>query len=115
MAVLRTPVVVPNCFHSERGWLHSVFRAGSPGFFQKERPRGFNLPEPTLEGCSFVKSYLMVTHQKPDSDSGVHNSSMAYGALTSPASSCSMCPVAGLEGCSSPSGLRSAAPERGWR
>jgi hypothetical protein len=99
----------------DRDWLRSVFRAGSPGFFQKERPRGYYLPEPTLEGCSFVKSCLMVTHQKPDSESGVHNSSMAYGALTVPASSCSMCAVAGSEGCSSASGLRSATTERGWR
>jgi len=52
-------VVVPACapqwccqtdWTPDRDWLGSVFRAGSPGFFQKERPRGYYLPEPTLEG-----------------------------------------------------------------
>ena len=116
-------VVVPACapqwccqtdWTPDRDWLGSVFRAGSPGSFQKERPRGFYLPEPPLEGRSFVKSCLMVTHQKPDGESGVHNLSMAYGALTVPASSCSMHSMADLEGCSSASGHPSAAPERGW-
>ena len=99
----------------DRDWLRSVFRAGSPGSFQKERPRGFNLPEPPLEGCSFVKSCLMVTHQKPDGESGVHNLSMAHGALTVPASSRSMRSLACLEGSHCSSGQRSVTPARRWR
>jgi hypothetical protein len=99
----------------DRDWLGSVFRAGSPGSFQKERPRGYYLPEPPLEGRSFVKSCFMLTHQKPDGESGVHNLSMAHGALTGSASSFSMHSIAGLEGslCSSVQHL--ATPAWGWR
>jgi hypothetical protein len=87
---------------------------GALGLSKRKGPGASTSLSQPLRGCSFVKSCLMVTHQKPDSESGVHNSSMAYGALTVPASSCSMSAVAGLEGCSSASGLRLAAPERGW-
>lgn len=98
----------------DRDWLRSVFRAGSPGSFQKERPRGFNLPEPPLEGCSFVKSCLMVTHQKPDGESGVHNLSVAHGALTVPATSL-MPSVACSGGRSCSSEQRLVASVMGWR
>ena len=117
-------VVVPACapqwccqtdWTPDRDWLGSVFRAGSPGSFQKERPRGFYLPEPPLEGRSFVKSCLMVTHQKPDGESGIHNLSMAHGALTVPASSFSMHSMAGLEGNPCSSGQHLTAPAWGWR
>ena len=46
----------------DRDWVGSVFRAGSPGSFQKERPRGYYLPEPTLEG-------VLLRQELPNGDS----------------------------------------------
>lgn len=98
--VVATPCAPHRCCQTDgipvRDWLGSDFRAGSPGFFQKKRPRGYYLPEPPLDGCSFVKSCFMVTDQKPVVESGVQNLSMAHGALTVPGSSYSMTPVSVL-------------------